>query len=224
MVNVEARLKIKGKEFEIFVDVDKALQFKKGTPVNIENVLSIEQIYYDFKKGLKVSSSDLKEAFGTDDVREVAGRIVRQGEIVLPSDYRKKEQETRVKQVVDFLLRNAIDPTTDKPVTEKRILEAIEIAGINIENKPLEQQIPKILSRLKEVIPIKIETKKIKVVVPAVHTGKAYGLLQEYKEKEEWLGNGDLMCIINIPAGFQIEFYDKLNSITHGSAVVEEAK
>ena len=39
MVNVEARLKIKGKEFEILVDVDKALQLKKGVEVSIDNVL-----------------------------------------------------------------------------------------------------------------------------------------------------------------------------------------
>jgi len=224
MVNVEARLKVKGKEFEILVDVDKALQFRKGLPVNIENVLAVDQIFYDFKKGSKVSSADLKEAFGTDNVLEVAGKIIKSGEIVVPSDYRKKEQETKVKQVIDFLLRNAVDPTTNKPITEKRITEALDMAGINVENKPIEQQIPKIISKLKEVLPLKIETKKLKIVVPAVHTGQVYGLLQEYKEKENWLGNGDLSCIVNIPSGFQMEFYDKLNAVTHGSAIVEEVK
>ena len=89
---------------------------------------------------------------------------------------------------------------------------------------PIEQQIGRILEKLKHIIPIKIETKKLRVTVPAVHTGKAYGILKEYKEKEEWLANGDLMCIINLPAGLQIDFYDKLNSITHGSSIVEEIK
>ena len=60
--------------------------------------------------------------------------------------------------------------------------------------------------------------------VPAVHTGKVYGLLQEYKEKEDWLGNGDLQITLNIPVGIQMEFYDKLNGITHGSAISEEIK
>ena len=55
-----------------------------------------------------------------------------------------------------------------------------------------------------------------------MHTGKAYGLLAEYKEKEEWLSNGDLQITLNIPVGIQMEFYDKLNSITHGSAITEE--
>jgi len=222
MVNVEARSKVKGKEFEILVDVDKALQFKKGLQVSIENVLAVDTIFYDIKKGLKASSADLKDAFGTENFKEVAEKIIKSGEVVLPSDYRKKEVENRVKQVIDFILRNAVDPVTDKPITEKRISEAIDMAGINIENKPVEQQMSKIISKLKEFLPLKIETKKLKIVVPAIHTGKVYGLLQDYKEKENWLANGDLSCIVNIPSGFQMEFYDKLNAVTHGSAIVEE--
>ncbi len=224
MVNVEARLKVKGKNFEIIVDVDKAIQMKKGMPVNIENVLSIDEIFSDHKKGLKVSSADLQTAFGTSDVRAVAEKIVKQGEILLPAEYRKKEQETRVRQMIDFLVRNAIDPITGNPHTETRIMAAIEQAGINIENKPIEQQVTKVLSKLKEIMPIKIETKKLRVVIPAVHTGRAYGVIQEYKESENWLSNGDLACIIHIPAGLEMDFYDKLNGVTHGSAVVEEVK
>lgn len=224
MVNVEARLKSKGKEFEILVDVDKALQFKKGTDVSIDNVLATDEIFYDWKKGLKASSKDLTEAFGTDDIKEVAKKIIKSGEVVLPAEYRKKEQDSRVKQVIDFLVRNAIDSSTGKVISETRIESAIEESGINIENKPVEQQISRIVSKLKEIIPIKIETKKLRVVVPAVHTGKAYGLLKEYEEKEDWLSNGDLQVTINIPAGLQLEFYDKLNGITHGSALVEEIK
>jgi len=97
-------------------------------------------------------------------------------------------------------------------------------AGVNIDNKPVEQQIAGILAKLKPIIPIKIETKKIKIIVPAMHTGKAYGLFKDYKEKEEWLGNGDLRVVVNIPAGLQMDFYDKLNGITHGSSIAEEVK
>jgi len=224
MTNVEARLRVKGKEFQVLVDVDKALQLKKGSDISIDNVLAIDEVFYDTKKGLKASSSDLEECFGTSDVKEVAEKIVKQGEVVLPSEYKKRELEEKEKQVIDFLAKNAVDPSSGMPHSEKRIKEAIEQAGVKIENKSIEQQIPSIVSKLKEVLPIKLETKKLKITVPAIHTGKVYGLLQDYKEKEEWLSNGDLSCIINLPAGLQMEFYDKLNAITHGSAIVEEIK
>ena len=82
----------------------------------------------------------------------------------------------------------------------------------------------KFLETLKKVIPIKIETKKIKIKIPAEHTGRAYGLIQDYKEKEDWLNDGSLEVILNIPIGIQSDFYDKLNNITHGSAITSEMK
>ena len=81
-----------------------------------------------------------------------------------------------------------------------------------------------IIKKLKEIIPIKIETKKIKIIIPAQHTGKVYSILNEYKESEEWMSNGNLQAVLNIPAGLIIDFYDKLNSLTHGSVQSEEIK
>jgi len=224
MTDVEARIKIDGKNYEILVDVDKALELKKGSDVNMQNVLAFNEVFNDSKKGMKASSDDLKKAFGSDDVNAVAKQIIKKGEIVLPAEYRNKELETRKKQVIEFFAKNAMDAQSGNPISRERIESAMEKAGVNIENKPIEQQTDKILSELKKIIPIKIETKTLKVVIPAAHTGKAYNVLQDYKKNEEWLGNGDLECTISLPAGLQMEFYDKLNSITHGSAIVEEIK
>ena len=224
MSNVEARIKIKGKQFEILVDLDKALQMKKGVNVSIENVLAIDEIFYDVKKGLKISNADLVNFFGTEDKREAAKKIIMNGEIQLPAEYRAKLQEDKVKQVVDFLSKNAIDPSTGKPHSLTRIQDAVEKSGVKIDNKPIQEQIPKILEEVRKILPIKIETKKIKLRIPAIYTGHVYSLIKEYKEKEEWLNNGDLEVIINLPAGLQIEFYDKLNHACHGNVISEEIK
>ena len=69
-----------------------------------------------------------------------------------------------------------------------------------------------------------IETKKIKIKIPVEHTGKVYGLINEYKEKEDWHSDGSLEVVLNIPVGMLMDFYDKLNSITHGSAITSEVK
>ena len=68
------------------------------------------------------------------------------------------------------------------------------------------------------------KTKKIKLNIPARFTGQVYGLLKDYKESEDWLANGDLQVIMNVPPGILIDFYEKLNSITHGAAYSEEMK
>ena len=58
----------------------------------------------------------------------------------------------------------------------------------------------------------------------AVHTGQVYGIINPYKESEKWLDDGSLEVVVRVPSGINMDFYDKLNSVTHGSAVTEEIK
>ena len=81
-----------------------------------------------------------------------------------------------------------------------------------------------LIHKLKEIMPIRIETKRIKLTVPAQYTGQVYGIINYYKESENWLANGSLQATLNVPAGLLLDFYDKLNSITHGAAQSEEIK
>ena len=150
--------------------------------------------------------------------------VIKSGEINVDQEHRSGEQEQKIKQVVEFLVRNAVDPQSGNPHTAERITSALKESGAQIKNMPVDQQIKDILEKLSKVLPIKIETKKVKIIVPAMHTGKAYSVINQYKEKENWLENGDLEVIVNVPAGIIIDFYDKLNSVTHGSAITEDIR
>ena len=222
MVQTTARIKKGGKHFEILVDLERAIEFKKGNGSN--DFLEADIIFTDAKKGDKAPSNDLNELFGTNDVSEIAEKIVKEGEILLTQEHRDAEQEKKFKQVVDFLSTNAVDSQTGNPHTAERIKSALEQAHVNVKDIPIEKQINEIVEKINAILPIKIEKKKIKIIIPAIHTGKIYGLINQYKEKEEWLDNGDLQVITAIPSGIIMDFYDKLNSITHGSALTEEIK
>jgi len=215
-----ARMKKGSLLFEIIVDMDEALKFKKGET----DFLDIEgdKIFTNVRKGEVPTKNELEISFGTNDALEVGKIIVKEGEILIDQTHRDEEKEKKLKQVVDFLSRNAIDPQSNRPISPERIKSALEEAHVQIKNVPIENQIQEILADVSKIIPIKIETRKIKITVPAVQTGKIYGLITQYKEKENWLGDGSLEVIVNIPAGILIEFYDKLNSATHGSAVTSE--
>jgi len=224
MVNTTARIKKHGKNFEIIVDLDKALKFKKEDSSGAD-FLETDSIFTDSKKGFKAPDKDLEEVFGTTDVNAIAQRIVKEGEILLTQDYRDEEKDKKIRQVVDFLSRDAVDPKTGNPHTPERIKNALEQAQINIKNIPIEDQIKEIIEKIGGILPIKLETKKIKITVPAIYTGKVYGIISPYKEKEKWLENGDLEVIVAVPSGTQLfSFYDKLNSVTHGSVITEEIK
>jgi len=220
MARVTARIKVKGKHYEIHVDLDEALKVKQGKG-NIVSAIDSDAIYYDLNKGTKASNTDLTDAFGTTEVYKIAQQIITKGEVQKTQEFRDQERENRIKQVVQLIIRNAVDQH-GRPYTEERIKRAIEESHFGFDNSPAEQQMPKVVEALKTIIPIRLETKKIKLIIPAQYTGQIYGLLKDYKENEDWLANGALSVILSIPAGMLLDFYDKLNNITHGTVQSEE--
>jgi len=222
MTQTLARIKKAGKNFEIIVDLDDALKFKKDEISSIE--AEGDRVFTDSKKGQVASRSDLKEGFGTDDINEVIKNIIKNGEVQLTQEHRDEAKERKFKQVVDFLVTNAIDPQSGNPHTAERIKSALEQAHVNIKDTAVDKQINEIIEQISKVIPIKIDFKKVKITISAIHTGQAYGIIAQYKKEEKWLDNGDLEVIVEVPAGIVIDFYDKLNSVTHGSALTEEIK
>ncbi len=223
MTNTTARIRKEGKDFEIIVDLEKALKYRRGESKDID-FLEVDQIFTNAKKGDRVPNTELEKAFGTSELYAVVDRIVKHGDILLTQEYRDEEREKKFKQVIDFLVVNAIEPSSGRPHTPERIKSALEQANVNIKNAPIEEQIMEIIDKISAIIPIKVQVKKIKITIPSIHTGKAYGLITKYKDKENWLANGDLEVVLHIPAGSVMGFYDKLNSITHGSALSEEIK
>ena len=222
MSQTTAKLSRGGKHFEVRVDVDEAIKVKQGKG-DINAAVVTNAIFHNLKAGDKANVSDMVKEFGTSELYAVAEKIIKSGEILLPEKYVKGEQDKKYKQVVDFLSKNAVD-ANGRPYTPTRILKALEEAHVNVQNKSIESQIPEIVDALRKIIPIKLEMKKVRVTLPAQFAGKAYGFVKEYAEKEEWLNNGDLSAVVSVPAGLLMDFYDKLNSVTHGNALTEEVK
>lgn len=222
MTQTTARIKKAGKPFEILVNLENALKYKKGEVNFIQADTAF--IFKDLKKGEKASDSDMKDAFGTTDVQKITEEIVKKGEVLTTQEQRNAEQEKKFKQVVDFLATKAVDPKTGNPHSAERIKSALEQAHVNIKNVPIENQINDILNEISKILPIKLETKSVRVTIPAMHTGKAYGIINQYKQNENWLDDGSLRVLVNVPSGLVMDFYDKLNSVTHGSALTEEVK
>ncbi len=220
MTQTTARIKKGSLHFEVLVDLDEALKFKKGESTYLMPLT--DKIFESIKRGDIAAKNDLEVAFGTTDASTIAKEIVKRGEIENDQAHREAEDDKKIKQVIDFLSKNAVDPRTGNPITPERIKTAITESKLVIKNTPIESQAKEIIDKISLVIPIKIETRRIKITVPAVQTGKVYGLLSQYKEKENWLNDGSLEVIVSIPAGITLEFYDKLNSMTHGSALTED--
>ena len=218
---VIARLSSSGTTFELLVDPELALAFKTGQNADVRAVLASDKIFKDAKKGDKASDEMVQKAFGTGDVSKVAAEIIRKGEIQITTEQRRKMREQRLKQIVTLISKRAINPQTGAPHPPARVESAINDAKVHVDEfKSAEEQLAAIIKALQPIIPLKFEMRRIAVKIPAAYTGKASRVVKSLGtvKQEQWLNDGSWAAVVEIPAGIQAEFFDKLNELTRGEA------
>ena len=217
---VIAKLKRQGKTYEIFVDSEKALKFKKGENVSINDAIVTEEIFYDGKKGERASENELKALFGTDDKFEICKIIIKEGIVPLTVELMRQELDAKKKQIVDLIHRNVINPKTGKPHPPNRIDAAINESKVKIDyNKTAEQQVQDVIDQLRRIIPIKYEIRDISVKILPQYSGRAFPIIKKYGKvlNEKWENDGSLVVTLEIPSGIQEEFEVALNNIAKGT-------
>jgi ribosome maturation protein SDO1 len=225
MVSIEeaviARLRRGDRVFEILIDCERALALRRGESVDIRDVLAVEEIFKDARKGERASG--LLETFGTQDKLGIAREIIKSGEIQLTADYRRKLQEEKKRRIISLISTNAIDPRTGKPIPPQRVELALKEAKCIVDPfKPAEEQVKDIVKELRAVLPLSFEERELRIVIPPAYAGKAYGMIIKLGEvkRDEWLADGSWLCILRIPAGIQEEVIDKVNKLTHGEGKI----
>ena len=212
-----------GDRFEILADPEKAWEIKEKKDItlinNLDDLLASLDIYKDAKKGERASEAEVQKHFNSDDQKYILFKIITEGEMHLTTEQKRKMQEEKRKKIVNLIASQAIDPTTNLPHPVARIERAMEEAGVHIDPlKPPERQVDEIVNKLRPIIPIKIAKARIEIKVPAQYASRVYGYIKQLKPvKTDWLNDGSLSVVIEIPAGMQTEVFDKLNSMTHGS-------
>jgi len=205
--------------FEILVEPENAYKLKRGENVSIENVIASRDVFSDSKKGLRASDSDLNKVFGSNNFEKILAKIIKDGEIQLTTEQKRKMQEDKTKQIVNMIAKNAVDPRTHAPHPPQRIEKALEQARIHVDPfKSAQEQVEGALKAIRPILPIKFEIVRIAVKIPPEHAPRVFSVLKEYKTiKEEWASDGSLLAMIEIPAGIQGDFFDKLNKMTAGN-------
>jgi ribosome maturation protein SDO1 len=161
----------------------------------------------------------MHKVLGTMDILEAASIILLKGELQLTTEQRKRMQEEKRKQVIALIARNCINPVTKTPHPPQRIEMAIEEARVNIDPfKSAESQVQDVLKELRPLIPLRMEMTQIAVKANGAHYGRLVGECRSFGKvlREEWTKAGEWVCLVEIPAGLQIEFFDMLNKRTHG--------
>jgi len=217
---VTARYEKSGEKFEVLIESGAAQKIKNNEDVDIIENLAIDTIFKDAKKGTRASEEKLKEMFGSDDVEKIAKEIVLKGELQLTTEQRRNMLEEKRKQIIANIVRNSLNPQTKTPHPPERIKLAMEEARVKIDAfKPVDAQVQDVLKALRPVITISFEKIKIAVKLSGEEYAKVYGDIKNFGEikKEEWQKNGSWVGVVEIPAGLQNDFYDRLNDKTKGN-------
>ncbi len=224
---VVSRLVVGNQRFEILVDPELALQYKKGAKIDMSQMLAYPAVYRDVRNTEVVAESELQKTFGTVDVFKIAEKIVKSGELQLTTEQRRQMTEQKKTQIAAMISKRGINPQTNTPHPPQRIINAIEQAGVAIDPfADAEMQIDKILKAIKTILPIKFERVTLSVKVSPQFAGKAHSIFKSVGtiEQEQWLNDGSLQISIHILAGVQEDLTQKLASLTHGQYELKVSK
>ncbi len=209
-----------GEKFEILVDPDKGLLYKKGEIGNVANVLMADFIFTDARKGEKASAGNLEKIYNTSDPYEVAEIMFEKGTFQLNAQQRKDMVETKLKKIIHIISRTYVDPKTKLPHPPQRIRNAMEETKFNID--PLidaEEQIQDLVQMLRIVLPMSSENIQLALKIPAEYSGKSYGTVKNYGtiKRDEWQRDGSWVVVVELPAAMQMDLLDTLGKDTQGN-------
>lgn len=223
---VVAKYKHGKKIFEILVDPEGADQIRSGAKEEIEDVLAADEIFVDAAKGKKATEEDLTEVFSTTDIGEIASKIIKEGELQLTTEQRRRKIEEKRKMVIERIAQISINPQTNTPHPPTRIEIAMNEAKVHIDPfKSVDELVSETVKALRPIIPIKIEETEIAIKIPATYTGQVYEMKRNFEVmKEEWQKDGSFIAVVKVPAGMRDELFSFLNRITKGEAETKIVK
>src|SRR2546422_17547 len=216
----QAVMELLEEKYEVLVKPDAVQRIRDGKEVDLLRELAIDEIFKNAHKGSKASDEKMMDFFGTTEPLAVAKQIVQRGEIQLTTEQRRQMLEAKRKQIVQYIAANAINPQTGAPHPPQRIENAMEEAKVHVDPfKSIEEQVKEVLDALRPLIPIRFEKVRIAVKLSAEDSAKAYGDIKSFGTivKEEWSPTGAWIGVVEMPAGMQTEFLERLNAKTKGN-------
>ncbi len=222
---IVVKLEKLGKTFEVLADPDGVLDLREGKKVNVRDILAIDEIFKDARKGERASEEDIMKVFGTTDIEKVAEIIIKEGEFRPTAEQRRKMLERIRKQIIELIARNSVDPRTNLPHPRERIENALEQAKVKIDLRPAAEQINEVVKALRPILPLKFGTVKLQLIIPMKYANSVYGKVKREAKvlREQWSSSGVILWV-EVPSGMKVEFMEMIANLTRGEAGVKEVE
>ncbi len=210
--------------FELFVDPNLAFDYRRGEDIPLEDILKSYDVYEDAKRGERATDSLVKDAFGTEEIFDIAPEIIKNGEFRLTHEQREQLVAEKTETIIDHIAKRAMNPQTGHPHPPDRIRQAMEEAKVVVNPFiSVDEQIPTVVKALRVIIPISFESVKLQITLPASFSGKGYNMVATAGviKSQSWGQDGSWTGLVEIPAQKRQELYDELNKLTKGQIRIE---
>ena len=210
--------------FEILVDPNLAFDYRRGEDIPLQDILKSYNIYEDARRGEHATESLVKDAFGSDDIFDIAPEIIKLGEFKLTHEQRIELVDEKTEAIIDNISKRAMNPQTGHPHPPDRIRQAMEEAKVRVDPFiSVDEQVPNVVKALRVIIPISFESVKLQIMIPATYAGKGYNMVANAGiiKTESWNLDGSWNGLIELPAQKRQELYDELNKLTKGQIRIE---
>ncbi|MHA1155488.1 MAG: ribosome assembly factor SBDS [Candidatus Heimdallarchaeota archaeon] len=218
------RYVLRNQKFEIIVDPELALDYKKGKEIPLSDIVESFIVFHNASKGAKASEMILEQIFETNNPEEIATIILKKGALQLTQAQRKRLLKDKEDEIINFIHIHCVNPQTNKPHPPARIEAAMDEAGVHIDyNLAPEIQAKEVIKQIQTIIPIRLESVVLAVKVTPDFTGPAFGIVSGAGQliEDQWGDDGVWYAKVEMPSGKQADFLDKLNALTKGKAEVK---
>lgn len=221
---VIGRLNSHGQHFEILIKPDAVEKYRGNKPIDLVENMPVDKVFVDAKKGKEAPQDEVEKVFDTHDIEKIAERILKEGEVQMTTEQRRKRKEQKRKDIINRIVRDSMNPQTGTPHPPQRIENAMKEANIHIDPfKPVSKQVDEVVDEIKKLLPLSFKRLTIKITVRGDYYGKIYGDLKDLGTiaDDKWLNDGRWQGKIKIPAGAKDELFERINNKTKGDADIQ---
>jgi ribosome maturation protein SDO1 len=219
------RLKKGGKRFEIACYPNKVTSWRNKVETDISEVLQTEMVFLNVSKGQMAKVDDLRQAFGTDDQKEICLQILSKGELQVSEKERHANLESSFRDIATVVADMCVNPDTKRPYTVTLIERTMRDIHFSIKpTKTTKQQALEVIKLLKESGSIKIQRAqmRLKISIPAKDGKKIREKVRKLASKVELDDfSADLEMVFLIDPGCFREVDEIVRTDSKGKGHVE---
>jgi ribosome maturation protein SDO1 len=188
-------------------------------------VLQSEMVFINVSKGQMAKVDDLKQAFGTDNQKEICLQILSKGELQVSERERHAVLESSFRDIATTVADMCVNPETNRPYTVTLIERTMHDVHFSVKpTKTTKQQALEVIKLLKESGSIQIQRAqmRLKVFVPAKDGKKVREKIRKLASKVESDDfSGDLEMVFLVDPGCFREVDELVRTESKGKGHVE---